>query len=223
MCGRFAQFTDKIRDVFEIIDESDEAPDLPFRYNVAPRQEIRIVVKGKRRGIQKAKWGLVTEWSAKKKFDLINIRAESLTEKKTMHKQFREERCIVPADGFYEWKHEKEKKLPYYVYPKDGGLFAFAGLRNTRVDAEGKETVSCAIITTGPNALMSTIHDRMPVILPKENWDEWLDNTAFEENKLAAMLRSFPDGLMGLRRVSSAVNSVKNDNESLIKPFGDGK
>lgn len=218
MCGRFAQFTDKIRDVFDIIDESDEAPDLPFRYNIAPRQDIRIVIKDQKRRIKKAKWGLVTEWSAKKKFDLINIRAESLTEKKTLQLQFRQERCIIPADGFYEWKHEKEKKLPYYIYPKNGGLFAFAGLRNARKDADGKETVSCAIITTGPNKLMSSIHDRMPVILPKERWDQWLDNSVFELEKLTGMLIPFPDDGLELRRVSSAVNSPKNDSENLIKP-----
>ena len=221
MCGRFAQFTDKIKEVFEIIDESDEAPDLPFRYNVAPRQNVRVVVSDRRRAIKKAKWGLVTEWSAKKKFDLINIRAESLTEKKTMQKQFRGKRCIIPADGFYEWKHEGEKKTPYYIFPKDGALFAFAGLSENVDNADGTPALSCAIITTRANGLMKPVHDRMPVILPKERWEEWLDNSSFDEGRLAGMLLPFPDEAMALRRVSGAVNSPKNDFEDLIKPAGE--
>lgn len=227
MCGRFAQFSpdDVIIDDFDI--EDDEAPDLPFNYNIAPTQIVKTVLKEKGNRIVPLKWGLVTVWSQGKNFSLINVRDDSIREKKTFHKNFERNRCIIPADGFYEWKKDAKQKIPYFIHFKSSQLMAFAGLYNVlegkdnRVE-EGKEIRSVAIITTGANTLMKGIHDRMPVILPKNRWEEWLDNGQFDHDKLLAFLEPYgAENEMEMYAVGTEVNSAKNNKPEFIVRKGE--
>lgn len=222
MCGRFAQFS--IKDFYGIqeefgIDEKDEPEDLPFTYNAAPGQNIYALIQEEKRKLKALHWGLLTDWSAKDPhFKLINIRSETLSEKKTFNRYFRENRCLVIADGFYEWKKDEKRKIPYYIYRKDKKPFAIAALWNVYQAPDGKTVSSCALLTTTANGLVGKIHDRMPVILPGEKYSEWLDNTGFDRERLLGFLTPFPEGEMTMHEVSAGVNSVKNNGPELIEP-----
>jgi putative SOS response-associated peptidase YedK len=222
MCGRFAQFS--IKDFYNIqdefgIDEKDEPEDLPFNYNAAPGQKIYALVKDEKRRLKGFHWGLLTNWSAKDPhFKLINVRSETLSEKKTFAHYFKQNRCLVIADGFYEWDKEGKTKVPYYIYMKDRKPFAIAGLWNDYLSPDGKTTPTGTLLTSTSNTLVGRIHDRMPVILPKERYADWLDNGNFDRDKLLGFLSPYPAEKMAMHEVSADVNSVKNNRADLIEP-----
>ena len=216
MCGRFTLTTPT-----EVVAAHFEVPDPPLlsaRYNVAPSQVIAVVglkPDGRRRGIALLRWGLVPNWATSPNQEPrpINVRAESVRYK--FGDILREKRCLIPGDGFYEWKTEGKKKLPRRFTLKSGEPFAFAGLWDTWRD-EKQKLVTCCLITTEANDLVSAVHDRMPVILSREHYVEWLDSETPEE-RLTALLKPYPADEMLMTAASTAVNSPKNDGPECLE------
>ena len=194
-------------------------PNLPPRYNVAPTQNVPIVRRPKDtdgRELVLARWGLIPSWAKDTKigYRTINARAETVAEKPSFREAFKRRRCLVVADGFYEWqKQPGGKKQPYFISAASDGPLAFAGLWETWKDPEGDRVESCTIIVTEANDLLRPIHDRMPVILQPGDFDPWLDAPPQDAQ---TMLKPFA-GDMTLYPVSSRVNNVRNDDPSCIE------
>ena len=219
MCGRYTLRTpvEKLAEEFGIDASSVE---LPPNYNVAPTQEVAAVLsEGGERRLELLRWGLIPSWADDPGIGsrMINARAETAPEKPSFRRAFRERRCLIPADGFYEWKRMNGAKQPFYIRMKEGRPFAFAGLWESWKDNGGPEIRSCAILTTGPNALAGEIHDRMPVILPAGSYDAWLDPEA-EKEELVALLAPYPEAEMEAYPVSRFVNSPSNNDPRCIEP-----
>jgi putative SOS response-associated peptidase YedK len=221
MCGRYSITTapEAMRRLFGI---KGALPNFPARYNVAPTQVVPVVrldAEG-RRELVLLRWGLVPSWlkSIDQRYSMINARAETVATKPAYRGSFRERRCLVPADGFYEWKAEAGGKQPYRFTLKDGGLFAFAGLWDRWRDPAGGTVESFTIIVTDPNELARAVHDRMPVILDPAAWESWLGSKS-KTADLVALLQPLPAEAMAVARVSRRVNSPKNDDPSLILPI----
>ena len=219
MCGRYVVTTpgEVLAELFEL----DEKPHLVPRWNVAPTQEVAIVRARPEGGreLAMARWGLVPFWAKDRAIGnrLINARAESLAEKPAYRDSFKKRRCLVVADGFYEWQKVDGRKQPWLLRLRDGGPFGFAGLWSLwRDKASGEELESCTIVTTSPNELAAPIHDRMPVILPRERHAEWLDPAA-EPSSLAALLEPFPAAEMEAYPVSTWVNAPQHDDPRCIE------
>lgn len=201
--------------------------DVRENYNVAPGQFMPVIVQdedGKKR-VESMKWGLVPFWSKDPNigYKLINARSEGLFEKPTWRKVILRKRCLIPADGFYEWKKQlegtKEVKQPFYIRPKQGTLFAFAGVWETWKDVEGQELNTYSIITTEPNKEMSSIHNRMPVILHEEDEASWLESSRVSREDIEPFLHPYEDNGLELYEVSRDVNAVKNNDKRLIYPI----
>jgi putative SOS response-associated peptidase YedK len=218
MCGRFAQYNPrKIEETFGIKDENNKAPDLPLYYNAAPSLAVRAVVWEKERMIVPLKWELTTLWSGSKNYSLINIRDDNLRAKDAFAENFRSERCIIPADGFFEWRKTGGRK-PFFIRLKSGELMALAGL----FSGSG-ENASCAIITTAANSLLELIHDkkRMPVILPEKRWEAWLDNASFDRKLLLSFLEPYPAEEMEAYAVTDEVNSTRDNRPEYVVRAGE--
>ena len=225
MCGRFTLHSpqDRIAALFELA----PAPELHPRYNIAPSQPvaaIRIAPGQDRRVLDLLRWGLIPFWAKDPKtgYKMINARAETVASKPAFRDAFRRRRCLIPADGFYEWKAIEGGKQPYYIRLKGGGPFALAGLWEHWDGAGGEVIESCTIIVTEANELMSTIHDRMPVILAPQDYDLWLDPAVQARETVSGLLRPFPADAMEAYRVGLGVNSPRNDEARLIEPVGEG-
>jgi putative SOS response-associated peptidase YedK len=220
MCGRYAitSASEAIRRLFGY----DEQPNFPPRYNVAPTQPVPIVrmVEGKRQ-FALVRWGLIPAWVKDPRgFSLlINARGESLNEKPAFRAALRYRRCLFPADGFYDWRREGEPARPYYVRRRAGGLMAFAGLWENWMGPHGEEMETAAIVTTRANRMLATIHPRMPVIVPPEAFDLWLDSRSVDATTAAALIAPAPEDMLAVHQVSPAVNSVANDAADLIEPL----
>ena len=214
MCGRYSLTPDldqlQLRFGFR-------APDLSYspRYNVAPTQEVLTVTNdGNENRAQYMKWGLIPFWAKDAKIGsrMINARAETVVEKNSFKQAFQKRRCLIVADGFYEWRGEGKAKVPMRIIIINGGdPFGFAGLWETWKSPEGLLVKSCTIITTTPNAVMEPIHNRMPVILSKEAEAPWLDLTNSDTAELRELLLPYPAHEMEAYEVSALVNSPKND------------
>ena len=224
MCGRFLNklAPDEIARLFRT---RNVVPNYPERYNIAPTDPVlavRFNAKKGERSLDALRWGLVPHWAKDLSMGarLINARAESLAKTPAFRDAFAARRCLIPASGFYEWHKAGGARTPYAVMPSDAPLFAFAGLwENWRAREEGASWIrTCAIVTGEPNALLAPIHDRMPVILPAEAWGKWLGEEKASPEELSALLAPFPEGRMRVFSVSPRVNSVKNDDPSLIDP-----
>lgn len=219
MCGRYT-LHHKPKEIAERFDV-DAIPELTEpRYNIAPTQIVPVIRQIDVREMVGCKWGLVPYWAKDPAIGnkMINVRAETLQEKPSFKNALAKRRCLIPADGFYEWlKVGKEKvKQPYYFRLRDGELFAFAGLWEEWKDPEGKRLLTCTIITTEPNKLVSQVHARMPAMLQREDESAWLDL----ENKPAGvlpLLQPYPVDKMELRPVSRAVNSASAEGAELIE------
>ena len=227
MCGRFAITLppEAVRAFFAYV----EQPNFPPRYNIAPTQPIPIVVaaehsSGRERHFRLVRWGFLPRFVKDvKSFPLIiNARAEGVAEKPSFRAAFKRRRCLVIADGFYEWRvtGSKQLKQPYLIRRIDGQPLGFAGLHETYMDASGGEIDTACIITTSANALMRHVHDRMPVILPQRAFSAWLDNALTTPSEALDMLRPAPEELLELTPVSTAVGSVANDGEALQRAIG---
>ncbi|WP_408009421.1 SOS response-associated peptidase [Pseudalkalibacillus sp. A8] len=214
MCGRFTLTAeiDLLMDWFEI-DEFAAELDLPPRYNIAPSQEIlAIVSNGEKRRAGFLKWGLVPFWARDPSIGhkLINARAETVPEKPSFKHAFNKRRCLIPTNGFFEWKKDGNHKQPKYIKMKDDKPFAFAGLWEKWKDDKGMPVHTCTILTTKPNELMEDIHNRMPVILPKEDYSRWLQWDG-EKEALIDMMKPFSASEMMAYDVPTIVNSPRND------------
>jgi putative SOS response-associated peptidase YedK len=220
MCGRFALRNPprSIQEHFHLPEKVDLSP----RYNIAPSQAIAVVrhMPGKSYcHLNMLRWGLIPYWAKDMKigYKLINARGETLTQKPSFRSAFRKRRCLIVADGFYEWKHSGKTKQPFYVQLKKGAVFGFAGLWESWKSLDGNIVESCTIITTSPNELIREIHDRMPVILHAEQYETWLQNST-PELTLQELLMPYPADEMEAYRVSSEVNSPKNDSATCLVP-----
>lgn len=223
MCGRYTitvTFEELL--AYFALEEPAMPPFHKPRYNVAPGQLIPAVINdGEQLRIGQLKWGLIPSWAkdAKLAYKMINARAETVHERPAYKGPFRRKRCLIPADGFYEWKAAQDgskRKQPMRIALRSRSIFNFAGLYDIWISPEGEKISTCTIITTEPNALVKPIHDRMPVILPKEDEQKWLEPDQHPE-VLHAMLKPYDVGDMYTYPVSAEVGNVKNDREELIK------
>lgn len=212
MCGRFA-----LRSPGRIKFDGARSSQLPLtpRFNIAPSQNVLVVTESQKgRELSSLVWGLVPSWSKDAK-GFINARAETLEDKPSFSESFQKRRCLIPADGFYEWKGKGKSKQPYFFQLKDEGPFAFAGIWDEWQN-NGDTIISCAIITTTPNELLATIHDRMPVILSAEDHESWLrEDTAPAE--LRELLVPFSASEMQSFPVSSQVNYAQEDEAEMVE------
>ena len=219
MCGRYAVITnpEALRALFRYF----EQPNFPPRYNVAPTQPVAIVRMAEgRREFALVRWGLVPAWVKDPRgFSLlINARGESVLDKPAFRNAMRRRRCLFPADGFYEWKRDGNRKQPWFVRLKSGQPMAFAGLWETWSGPNGEELETAAIVTTAASRSIAHIHDRMPVIVAPEAFDFWLDPNV-DARTAAAVIAPAPDAALEAYEVSSAVNRTANDSPNLLEPL----
>ena len=226
MCGRFALYVtlEELADLFDL-------PDLPAqlapRYNIAPTQPVGVVRLNPQTHTREwalTHWGLIPSWSKDPSAGarMINARAETVEEKPSFRAAFKRRRCIVPASGFYEWMKEERGKQPYFITATDGGILGLAGLWESWQGANGEELESCTILTTDANDAVARLHDRMPVILAPEDYDEWLgeggDATPAQVSQLKHLLRPCPPAWLKLFPVSAYVNAPRNEGRRCIEP-----
>jgi putative SOS response-associated peptidase YedK len=223
MCGRFTliQTAEAIQDTFDI----GNAPDLQPRYNIAPTQEVVTVLHDTDNDLRVAKllrWGLIPSWSKDPSIatKLINARSETVAEKPSFRSAFKKRRCLIVADGFYEWQRTEGKKQPFRFQLQDKQPFGFAGLWEQWQSPSGEEIHTCTILTTAANELMAPIHDRMPVILKPEDYDLWLDPQAQDPKMLQPLLQPFSTEAMTAYPVSTIVNSPKNNTPECVASIG---
>ena len=221
MCGRFA-LPIPARSLAEQLSLS-EFTEYPPRYNIAPTNLIPAVIldsKRHERILRMFHWGLIPFWAKDTKIGskMINVRAETITEKPAFRSAFKKRRCLIPAAGFYEWKKETSGKNPYYIYLRDGKPMIFAGLWE-QWGKDGEFIESCTIITTTANNLVEELHSRMPVILNPKDYDTWLDTEKCDADSLTLLLKPYPQELMTMHPVSSDINSPRYDNSSCIDPL----
>lgn len=218
MCGRFALFS-YIRQLMEEFDVEEDADEPDQRYNVAPTQRILAIVNdGDKNRLVHFKWGLVPRWAkGPSPRAMINARAETVAEKPTFKDAFSKRRCLVVADGFYEWRRSGKVRVPMYVRDTSGRPWGFAGIYETWTSPEGEEVETCAIITTEANDVLRPIHDRMPVIIPPEDREGWLDPSIHDLDVLLPMLRPYDPDRMEAYPVSEDVNSARNQGPELIR------
>jgi putative SOS response-associated peptidase YedK len=223
MCGRFVQAHDSAfyADVFAV--EVIKTDPLPASFNVAPTDPVYAVAEHDGvRQLGSFRWGLIPWWAKDRRIAArnINARAETVAEKAAFRDSFSKRRCIIPADGFYEWKRVQKGKLPYYIYGSDGRPLALAGIWATWKDPESGDRIhTCSIVTGTPNGLVATLHDRMPVILDEANWAAWLDRDLADRNALEALMGVYPDSGLAQHPVSTLVNKVENNFEECIEPL----
>ncbi|MEI2581228.1 SOS response-associated peptidase [Scytonema sp. PRP1] len=222
MCGRFtlSQTAEAIYQTFHV----NKIPDLEPQYNIAPTQMVAALLynpESKQRQFQKLRWGLIPSWAKDLGMGskLINARAETAAEKPAFRSAFKHRRCLVVADGFYEWQTKEGKKQPFYFHLKEGKPFGFAGLWEQWRSPQGEEITSCTILTTKCNELLEPIHERMPVILQPQDYSLWLDPQVQTPEPLQQLLHPYPSEAMMAYRVSTVVNSPKHNSPDCIKPL----
>lgn len=213
MCGRFSLELD---DTFYPRYEIGNIIEIQPNFNITPSSFIPVIVKNSPKKVVKMKWGFLPTWS---KYPMINTRAETINQKLYFKEAFIKHRCLIPATGFYEWKKTPVEKIPYYIHLKTNEYFSFAGIYTISKDIKGKEIYTCSIVTTKPNKLMEDIHDRMPVILTKQEEEIWVDKEMEDEKTLLELLDPYPADLMEAYGVSIRVNSPKNNDRELIQPL----
>jgi putative SOS response-associated peptidase YedK len=216
MCGRYTLITDikKIAETFHVEPTLATMP----RYNIAPTQDVVAILKNGTAHLSTLRWGLIPAWAKDESIGsrMINARAETLAEKPSFKSLLRGKRCVIVADGFYEWKTEGKGKIPMYITLQDDQPFAFAGLWDLWKAPDGRQIQSCTIITTEPNELMASIHNRMPAILRPGAYEDWLNPQLRDEQVLTHWLQPYPAELMKARPVSKLVNNPKNDSAEIL-------
>jgi len=220
MCGRFTLQSPEalIRKAFNL--PAGDMLGLSPRYNIAPSQDIPIIRDTKKGPeLVLAKWGLIPHWSKESntKYSTINARIETVAEKPTYRTPFKNTRCLIPADGFYEWKVVNGHKIPHYIHMRKGSVFAFAGIWD-QWEGEGETLDSCSIIVMPSNEVMKPIHERMPAIIAPTHYDLWLDPRVNEKDEIMGFLNSAPSSSLKFHPISPWVNSPKHDDERCIQP-----
>jgi putative SOS response-associated peptidase YedK len=225
MCGRFTSATQLSLLAERFRADPAGAEGHRPSWNVSPASDILVVVAGDdgARQLRELRWGLVPRWAKDTKGrPLINMRAETVREKPTWQRTLASKRCIIPIDGFYEWQDQGKgnRKQPFYITSRDGEPLALAGLWATWRDEDGdQELWTCTILTTSANKLMRSVHHRMPVILPPDAWDAWLDPDNKDVEQLAALLEPAPEELLALWPVDQAVSNPRNNRPELPQPL----
>jgi len=227
MCGRYVAAAPP-SEIAKYFGAAPTETVLEPSYNVAPTNEVYAVVEhDDERRLEPLRWGLVPLWAKDLAIGskMINARAEGIATKNAYRHAFRKQRCIIPADGFFEWKvvEGQKRKQPMYIHRVDGEPLAFAGLWETWRGPERKDDPlrTCTIITTSANETMAPVHNRMPVILPPDSWAEWLDPEMQDTDALAEFLVPAPSSLLTLYPITTAVNHVRNKGPELIVPLSD--
>lgn len=226
MCGRYhlVAAPERLAQEFDL----DVRENFPARYNIAPTQPVLVVARDETRArhLQLMRWGFVPSWAKKDYFEkagskpLINARAETAAEKPVFRNAFKRRRCLLPADGFYEWSGASGAKTPHRIRPKEQGLFAFAGLWETAIDPDGGEIDTVAILTTAAGQDIRPLHDREPIVIPHKDYAAWLDADERDVAIAAAMLHARPVGYWTHHPVSKAVNNARNEGEKLAQALG---
>ena len=225
MCGRFVAASDPDGLVrFFVVDERKDG-DVAPSWNVAPTETVRAVVEhDERRFLVAFSWGLVPRWAEDRRVasKMINARSETVADKPAYREAFRRRRCLIPADGFYEWQRlAGDARRPHFVYPTDDPVFAFAGLWETwrdPADPDAEPLRTCVILTRQADARIADLHPRMPVILPPEAWDAWLDRDLADPHALGSLLAAPPPQGIGHHAVSADVNTPRNNHPELLLP-----
>ncbi len=208
MCGRF-EIHSAIEIIVKLFGIVEWDVDYKPSYNVAPTHDIIIAIDKGKRQLIKSRWGFVPSWAkdTSEGYKMINARAETVAEKPSFREAFQKQRCLVIADGFFEWKKEGKSRKPYLIRLKSEQPFAMAGLYNKWVSPDGEEICTNTIITTESNDLVRPIHDRMPAILPQDKYADWLSNDIVDPSKLLELLNPFPSDELEMYEVTSKVNS----------------
>ena len=234
MCGRYT-ITGDLAELEKLVQFISKFVDFTPRYNLAPRSQAPVLVSDNAQNVLKSmRWGLIPSWSKDETIGdkLTNARADTISEKPSYRKPFEKQRCLIPADGFYEWQTTTTGKQPFRFTMKGGGFFCMAGLwekwirppRSEELNLEANEPSASqivetfTIITTEPNTMVAAVHNRMPVILGPEHYQWWLEPNRFEPQFLKTLLRPYPADQMDCYRVSKLVNNAKNDNPDCLQP-----
>lgn len=220
MCGRYTLHTpgETVEEIFDVTESVELTP----RYNIAPTQEVAVVGLNREgtRTLGLMRWGLIPSWAKDPSIGnrMINARSETAAQKPAFRSSFKKRRCLVPADGFYEWKKIGDGKQPFHIRLKSAAPFAIAGLWARWHGTEGEPIRSCTLLTTSPNELTAEVHDRMPVILPSEAYTSWLDPRTDPES-LEALMVSYPAEEMEAFPVTPMVGNPRNDSPKCIEPL----
>ena len=223
MCGRFTLTADPadLQEAFQWVNFGNA--NITPRYNIAPTQGIPVVTNNGENKLDFFTWGLVPFWAKDPSIGsrMINARSETLAEKPSFRNAYKRRRCLVLADGFYEWQKtlNSKVKIPTYIRMKDGAPFAFAGLWENWNSPDGSQILSTTIITTNPNQLIAPIHNRMPVIIPKDSYQTWLTTSEIKPEEMNPLLCPYDHTLMDAYQVSRLVNSPKNETPDCIRPI----
>ena len=222
MCGRYASARGRqmIIDAFDV--ERDAAGRLEPDYNVAPTKPVPVVLTREVRELHVARWGLVPPWAKDPSIGarMINARVETAHEKPAFRAAFARRRCLLPADGYYEWRTGDDgRKLPYFIAPADGTMLAMAGLYETRRAPDGGRLLTCTVITTEATDDVGHIHDRMPMLVTPDRFGAWLDPGLTAAEEARSLLVPAAAGALTARRVSTAVNNVRNNGPHLVEPL----
>jgi putative SOS response-associated peptidase YedK len=225
MCGRFrlSRREQFLRDHYGIDDDVEWSP----RYNIAPTQPVATVrqrSKDGKRTFSNMRWGLIPSWASDISIgaSMINARAETAAAKPAFSEPLRRQRCLIPADGFYEWQRMRAARQPFCFTVGEDEAFAFAGLWDAWTDSQGRKLETCSILTTTANEVLSDIHDRMPVILPPDAYGQWLDPGFSNVGALSKLLKPYDAARMRKFAVSTRVNSVTNEDEGVCEPVAGG-
>lgn len=218
MCGRFIQYSDP--ETYAEQFGLDEINAVPASYNTAPSQQVMIIRQRPTgaRELLPVRWGLIPSWSKgpDNHYSMINARAESVADKPAYRTAFRRRRCLIPSEGFYEWRVMADGKQPYLIRRKDQAPFAMAGLWEVWQGSNGDPVESCSIIVTDANAAIRPVHDRMPVVLSPDNYDAWLNPVHQDLLGLSAMLKPADSDDWAMHPVSKRVNSPRNNDPELL-------
>lgn len=223
MCGRFVQVEKPEFYAEHFGAEFVRTETLRESYNVAPTSLVYAVADHKgERTLTSFRWGLIPSWAKERKIGArtFNARSETAAEKPMFRSSFTKRRCIIPVDGFFEWERRVKGKLPHYIFGADKKPLPVAGLWSIWNDPDTDERIlSCTILTGTPNGLLEKIHDRMPVIMPRDRWDAWLDPSLNDKETIKTLMDVYPADLMAEYPVSTLVNKVQNNTADLLKPL----
>lgn len=221
MCGRFALYADPktVKSSLHL----DEPVDIKPRYNIAPSEDVCAIIDDETKRVARYfHWGLIPFWAKDKKvgYRMINARSETLSEKPAFRHAFKKQRCLIIMSGFFEWREEKNAKQPYYIYPDDKGVLAAAGIWESWEDKQNNETVySCCIVTTDANEFMQSIHNRMPVILTPDKYDEWLKPGNQNPTQLEKLLQPYPNDDLKCHKVAKSMSNARFKEKEAIQPI----
>lgn len=220
MCGRYVFNPGKPNEFYDRFSVNNRDIELHKNYNVSPGEVMPTITRNSPNKIVLMKWGLIPFWAKDPQigYKMINARAETVAEKPSFRKAFKTQRCLIPSSGFYEWKRVEKEKIPFFIHLKSTDIFSFAGLFDEWKDVEGQVTRSYTIITTVPNEIMESIHNRMPVILSKNSESVWLDTSVTDTDTLKILLGPYDKKDMEAYPVSTRINKPINNDSELVKP-----